>query len=1133
MLENTKILNANFTLYQLSKTFILLLMLLTTLFVVGLGIINAQAAQSNNLETNMTSYIGSSGDDLGEATAISPDNTYWYGGSIIDTSVNYGQTPINIQGGGAGMLLHFAADGQTLLKVLRYPSSVKDISIDKITSKVAVVGAFGISYLNPTNYTEDWSRILPIDSAAIAENFVRGTHVDIGSNGNIGTLYGKRITIWDSSGTNLTGSGNTTFGINAKIVADIAMVGANNTVVVIGETQKDGGPCSQWRGGWMKAYDYTGNLVWKNYDWTQYEVSGTVPGLATNNCADTIPQRITLGADNNLYMISKSAGGNSMYRYDPKNLSVDLSASGKSAGGDNFNNTSNMSSQNITFMMKYAPTTGDIIKQQVWVSRTGTGAANSLVGSDIAVDSSGVIAMVGQTAAYFPDRLNQIQVVNGLTLPAYGNGYEGFYLELAPDMRTRIRATAFKKTRETQVASVAIQGNRRVLAGSTNYPDASIPTKNSIQPNIGGGNSDGFVSSWGFETAARDYAINATKMPTGQTVPLNSSFGTTLNYSYSGVELPVSTNIQFTVSEGIDYTNELYDGFSCLIITGNKKQCTKTLTAGQWQAGGSISLNYSVSRVLAGQKNKEIVFQVVPLSAGGQADLYPANNIATIPITIDDTTGPSADYSYSLTPITSGAVPLGGYFEVKIDYLYTGPVNLATDKKLKIIVPSGLEYDPLNRSGLTCAIVAGLETCTTTLLNQDLKLGKSRPFLFRVKAPYVGPINQSVLFGIYNQDGSVVDTIPANNQDQPLNILINPNMTATNDYQINLSSAITNVALGQATSPKINLKYTGNTPPISQRIIVTIPTGFSYNYLVNDGFVCIVANGIQTCQREVAASEWLTASSGAGLDINLNLIADSIISTPTTKTITAKLGIIAKNGEVDQTTLNNISSLDLTLSSTATPKPATLAIKVNLASSYDMATGAMKTSLRTKNLIPSAQPYNSSLFGYAGTESVTNTQADIVDWVLVEIRQGATTVAKKAGLLKSNGLIIDPVSQAEITFDGPDSLTYQVIIRHRNHLAISTNSNIAITANQATSLDLTTNDNIKGANQVMLKSGVFGLKLGNPSGNNVINSQDRSLTRTGGDANGVYRPEDLNMDGIISSADRILGRLTIDVAEIV
>jgi hypothetical protein len=75
--------------------------------------------------------------------------------------------------------------------------------------------------------------------------------------------------------------------------------------------------------------------------------------------------------------------------------------------------------------------------------------------------------------------------------------------------------------------------------------------------------------------------------------------------------------------------------------------------------------------------------------------------------------------------------------------------------------------------------------------------------------------------------------------------------------------------------------------------------------------------------------------------------------------------------------------------------------KALLSGGYDAGTGLMRDDLRTKGLIPSAQPYSTAPWSYAGTETVSNNVLNvsgdnaIVDWVLVELREEAAPQCTK------------------------------------------------------------------------------------------------------------------------------------------
>ena len=241
---------------------------------------------------------------------------------------------------------------------------------------------------------------------------------------------------------------------------------------------------------------------------------------------------------------------------------------------------------------------------------------------------------------------------------------------------------------------------------------------------------------------------------------------------------------------------------------------------------------------------------------------------------------------------------------------------------------------------------------------------------------------------------------------------------------------------------------------------------------------------------------------------------------------------VSSSSAISSSAMTNSSVNSIISSAVNTQTP--LNLKVNLQGSYNTSTNSMKTTLKTKNLIPLNQPYNNSTFNYTGTETTTASTmpSNTVDWILLEFKNSSGVItARKAALLKSDGTAVNS-DGSNLTI--PSTLTagnYQLIIRHRNHLAIATNTALNITLGTPTTIDFTNNSNVKGSNQAMLSNGTYGLKQGNANGSNAINSQDRVAIRASSDQNNVYNSLDINMDGIISSIDRIISRTLNDGVE--
>ncbi len=212
--------------------------------------------------------------------------------------------------------------------------------------------------------------------------------------------------------------------------------------------------------------------------------------------------------------------------------------------------------------------------------------------------------------------------------------------------------------------------------------------------------------------------------------------------------------------------------------------------------------------------------------------------------------------------------------------------------------------------------------------------------------------------------------------------------------------------------------------------------------------------------------------------------------------------------------------------------PGALKLKLNLQGAYNTSTNIMRTDFKNKNFISNDDPYDeNALFNPSPTSIVS-----AVDWVkiIVENTQDPSlSLVDAGGLLLSDGnIIMDPlIAGATTNTRTLQPGKYKVTIKHRNHLAITTNTDIGIVEGQTTTLDFTTNQNVKGGNQAMLKPGVYGLKMGNTDGNGQINSLDRIALRLSPDRTNVMSLLDINMDGNISAIDRILSRSVSDSVE--
>ncbi|WP_146141543.1 beta strand repeat-containing protein [Spirosoma oryzae] len=216
--------------------------------------------------------------------------------------------------------------------------------------------------------------------------------------------------------------------------------------------------------------------------------------------------------------------------------------------------------------------------------------------------------------------------------------------------------------------------------------------------------------------------------------------------------------------------------------------------------------------------------------------------------------------------------------------------------------------------------------------------------------------------------------------------------------------------------------------------------------------------------------------------------------------------------------------------------------------------GRMRDDLRSKNLIPTTEPYTALGFAQAGggggeaisspatVLAVTGANA-IVDWIFVELRSAANpaqVLATRSALLQADGDIVgvDGVSALNFTSNVLNNVaTCYVAVRHRNHLGVMTASPVSTSAlssvdftNAATAYQLPVGNALRTTAPQAKESGYYALWAGNTLADNqiVLQGPDNDadpvffdiLSDTGNTAgftnfirNNVYSGNDIDMDG--------------------
>ncbi len=179
--------------------------------------------------------------------------------------------------------------------------------------------------------------------------------------------------------------------------------------------------------------------------------------------------------------------------------------------------------------------------------------------------------------------------------------------------------------------------------------------------------------------------------------------------------------------------------------------------------------------------------------------------------------------------------------------------------------------------------------------------------------------------------------------------------------------------------------------------------------------------------------------------------------------------------------------------------------------------------------IPLTQPYNTPPWNYDGDESVPQIPDNVVDWVLVELRNAADSASatsdrlleKRVAFLKDDGTITDLGGVLDLQFDKYISQQLYVVVRHRNHLDVMSAFPLQKTGNTF-SYDFTPEKNkaygsINGHKQLI--PGVWGMRSGDGNADGIIDVQDKTLWINSCGTSG-YQMTDFNLDDQVNNKDK-------------
>jgi hypothetical protein len=283
-------------------------------------------------------------------------------------------------------------------------------------------------------------------------------------------------------------------------------------------------------------------------------------------------------------------------------------------------------------------------------------------------------------------------------------------------------------------------------------------------------------------------------------------------------------------------------------------------------------------------------------------------------------------------------------------------------------------------------------------------------------------------------------------------------------------------------------------------------TGGGHCYFADYNFNC--ASGEATC----SPSPTITRDQQHGIILNH---------------LTPYLEFMLKGNQQSWITFSNLLNNPTGITSLQTCNINLLDIKVFLEGPFNGT--AMNTGLTGFDDFPLTQPYNVAPWNYLGTESVTAIPFNVVDWILVEIRDApsasqatqGTRVAWQAAFLMDDGSIrsLDGENYLQFNIPSIQNVLFTVIY-HRNHLSMISANQLSETIGTY-NYDFTTGSGQAYNNgQKEIAPGVWGMFAGDADGSGLIDISDKTTVWNVQAGKTGYLYSDFNMNTQINNRDK-------------
>ncbi len=123
-------------------------------------------------------------------------------------------------------------------------------------------------------------------------------------------------------------------------------------------------------------------------------------------------------------------------------------------------------------------------------------------------------------------------------------------------------------------------------------------------------------------------------------------------------------------------------------------------------------------------------------------------------------------------------------------------------------------------------------------------------------------------------------------------------------------------------------------------------------------------------------------------------------------------------------------------------------------------------------------------------------------------------------MLQADGDIVETDGVSPLAFTVTDGDSYYVVVKHRNHLAVMTDTTYPI--NQGALIDFTNpTTGTFGTGSQAIQNGIMMLYSADANGDGSVNAADRAITWNDRNQSG-YLLSDVNLSGSVNAGDRSL-----------